>query len=55
MVKEGLGIGLLGNYVLPDPELVPLNIDVHVGLPMYLHGRTPNGSVHVPSALSMTG
>jgi DNA-binding transcriptional LysR family regulator len=36
MVKEGLGIGLLGNYVLPDPDLVPLNIDVHVGLPMYL-------------------
>lgn len=36
MVKEGLGIGLLGNYVLPDPELVPLNIDVHVGLPMHL-------------------
>lgn len=36
MVKEGLGIGLLGNYVLPDPELVPLDINVHVGLPMHL-------------------
>jgi DNA-binding transcriptional LysR family regulator len=36
MVKEGLGIGLLGNYVLPDPELVPLDIDVRVKLPMYL-------------------
>lgn len=36
MVKEGLGIGLLGNYVLPDPELVPLNLNVHVGLPMHL-------------------
>jgi hypothetical protein len=40
MVKEGLGIGLLGNYLLPDPELVPLNIDVHVGLPMYLLAET---------------
>jgi len=36
MVKEGLGIGLLGNYVLPDPELIRLNIDVHVGLSMHL-------------------
>lgn len=36
MVKEGLGIGLLGNYVLPDEDLVALTINVHVGLPMYL-------------------
>ena len=36
MVKEGLGIGLLGNYVLTDDDLVALSIDVHVGLPMYL-------------------
>jgi DNA-binding transcriptional LysR family regulator len=35
-VKEGHGIGLLGNYVLPDQELVPVNIDVHVALRMYL-------------------
>ena len=35
-VKEGLGIGLLGNYVLPDQELVPADIDVHVALRMYL-------------------
>jgi DNA-binding transcriptional LysR family regulator len=35
-VKEGLGIGLLGNYVLPDQELIPADIDVHVALRMYL-------------------
>jgi DNA-binding transcriptional LysR family regulator len=40
MIKEGLGIGLLGNYVLPDEDLVPLKIDVHVGLPMYLLAET---------------
>lgn len=40
MVKEGLGIGLLGNYVLPDDDLVPLQIDVHVRLPMYLLAET---------------
>jgi DNA-binding transcriptional LysR family regulator len=40
MVKEGLGIGLLGNYVLPDPELVAVNIGVHVNLPMYLLAET---------------
>lgn len=36
MVKEGLGIGLLGNYVMPDPELVPLDLDVRIDLPMHL-------------------
>jgi DNA-binding transcriptional LysR family regulator len=35
-VKEGLGIGLLGNYVLPDPELVPVDIGVYVPLRLYL-------------------
>jgi DNA-binding transcriptional LysR family regulator len=35
-VKEGLGIGLLGNYVLPDPELVPVDLGVHIPLRMYL-------------------
>jgi DNA-binding transcriptional LysR family regulator len=40
MVKEGLGIGLLGNYVLPDPELVAVNIGIHVELPMYLLAET---------------
>jgi DNA-binding transcriptional LysR family regulator len=37
LVKEGLGIGLLGNYVLPDPELVPVDIGIHIPLRMYLH------------------
>ena len=40
MVKEGLGIGLLGNYVLPDPELIAVDIGVHVELPMYLMAET---------------
>jgi DNA-binding transcriptional LysR family regulator len=37
MVKSGLGIGLLGNYTLNDPEMVPLDIGVHIRLPLYLH------------------
>jgi len=36
LVKGGAGIGLLGNYVLADPLLVPLDLDVHVALPIYL-------------------
>jgi DNA-binding transcriptional LysR family regulator len=37
MVKSGVGIGLLGNYTLSDPQIVPLEIGVHVRLPLYLH------------------
>lgn len=37
MVKKGLGIGLLGNYTLNDPEMVPIDIGVHIRLPLYLH------------------
>jgi DNA-binding transcriptional LysR family regulator len=37
MVKSGLGIGLLGNYILSDPQIVPLDLGVHVRLPLYLH------------------
>ena len=37
MVKSGLGIGLLGNYTLNDAALVPLDIGVHIRLPLYLH------------------
>jgi DNA-binding transcriptional LysR family regulator len=40
MVKEGLGIGLLGNYLMPDADLVPLNIGVHVGLPLFLSAES---------------
>ena len=36
LVKEGLGIGLLGNYVLADPQSVPLELDVHVMLPIHI-------------------
>lgn len=40
MVKEGMGIGLLGNYVMPDPELVPLDLDIRIDMPMYLMVET---------------
>jgi DNA-binding transcriptional LysR family regulator len=36
LVRNGAGVGLLGNYVLADPELVPLELGVHVALPVYL-------------------
>ena len=36
MVKEGLGIGLLGNYAHSDRDLIPLDIDVYVRLELYL-------------------
>lgn len=36
MVKSGLGIGLMGNYTLSDPAIVPLDIGVHIKLPLYL-------------------
>ena len=35
LVKSGLGIGLLGNYTLADPAAIPLDLDVHVKLPIY--------------------
>jgi DNA-binding transcriptional LysR family regulator len=37
-VVGGLGIGLLGNYVLADPTVVALDLGVHVKVPMYLLG-----------------
>jgi DNA-binding transcriptional LysR family regulator len=36
MVRAGLGIGLLGTYALCDPTSMPLDLDVHVRVPMYL-------------------
>jgi len=36
MVKSGLGIGLLGSYALSDPEFVPLELGIHIRLPLYL-------------------
>jgi DNA-binding transcriptional LysR family regulator len=37
-VVGGLGIGLLGNYVLADPTVAALDLGVHVKVPMYLIG-----------------
>jgi hypothetical protein len=28
---------MLGNYTLSDPQIVPLEIGVHVRMPLYLH------------------
>ena len=36
MVKKGVGIGLLGNYILFDPAFVPLELDCRLSLRMYL-------------------
>lgn len=35
LVKSGMGIGLLGSYALSDPALLPLELGVHISLPMY--------------------
>jgi DNA-binding transcriptional LysR family regulator len=37
-VIGGLGVGLLGNYVLSDDSLRPLDLGVHVRVPLYLYG-----------------
>lgn len=39
MIKAGLGIGLLGNYVLSDPDLIPVGMGIHVKLPIYIHAQ----------------
>jgi len=36
MVKSGLGIGLLASYALSDPNFVPLDLGVHIRLPLFL-------------------
>jgi DNA-binding transcriptional LysR family regulator len=40
MVKAGLGIGLIGNYNMTEPSARPLDLDVHIKLPMYIHAMT---------------
>ena len=40
MVKEGLGIGLLGNYNILDPTSVPLDLDCAIAIPLYLTALT---------------
>jgi DNA-binding transcriptional LysR family regulator len=39
MVKAGLGIGLLGNFLMSDPDFVPVGMGIHVKLPMYIHAQ----------------
>ncbi len=36
LVKLGLGIGLLGNYTLSDAAAIPLELDVHVMVPIHI-------------------
>lgn len=40
MVKAGLGIGLLGNYVLMDTDFMPVGLNIYVKLPIYIHVQT---------------
>jgi DNA-binding transcriptional LysR family regulator len=35
LVKAGLGIGLLGSYVVLEPNAVPLSLDVKIDIPLY--------------------
>jgi DNA-binding transcriptional LysR family regulator len=35
LVKSGLGIGLLGNYTLLEPIAIPLELGVHIEVPLY--------------------
>jgi len=39
MAKAGLGIGLLGNFLMSDPDFVPVGMGIHVELPMYIHAQ----------------
>lgn len=34
LVKAGAGIGLLASYISLDPNIIPLDLDVHVALPI---------------------
>lgn len=40
LVKSGLGVGLLASYALADPTLVPLELGVHITLPIHLLALT---------------
>jgi len=40
MVRAGLGIGLVGNFVLADPDFVPVGMGIHVKLPLFIHAQT---------------
>lgn len=36
LAKSGAGIALLGNYVLIEPEFVPIDLNVHIPIRLYL-------------------
>jgi DNA-binding transcriptional LysR family regulator len=40
LVKAGLGIGLLGSYIVLEPSAVPLQLGVKISVPMYLMALT---------------
>jgi len=40
MVKSGYGIGLLGNYALADSQLVPLELGIHIMVPIHIMALT---------------
>lgn len=40
LVRAGVGIGLLATYALAEPELVPLDLDVHIALRLNLLAMT---------------
>ena len=40
MVRSGLGIGLVGNFILADPDFVPIGLGIHVKLPLFIHAQT---------------
>lgn len=36
LVKAGLGIGLVANYCLSDPDAIMIDLGIHIRLPLYL-------------------
>ncbi|HJT42327.1 MAG TPA: LysR family transcriptional regulator [Rhizomicrobium sp.] len=40
MIKAGAGIGLLGNFVMADPDFIPVGMGIHVKLPIYIHAQS---------------
>lgn len=40
MIKAGIGIGLTGSHLLADSELIAVDLNVHVRLPLYLQVKS---------------
>ena len=40
MVKAGLGIGLVGNFVMSDPDFLPVGMGIHVKLPISINAQS---------------